>query len=78
MKKTWFKKRNQTLKMGKILSLPILQKMRQLVLKRTLNGVAEQPFDEKVMSVTDGLNQPSQQKPGIKIIKIIPGKTLPV
>ena len=78
MKKTWFKKRNQTLKMGKILSLPILQKMRQLVLKRTLKGVAEQPFDEEVMSVTDGLNQPSQQKPGIKIIKIIPGKTLPV
>lgn len=65
MKKELLLKRNQISKIWKI--LPICKNMTKLVLKKTFKGVAEKPFDEEIMSVTDGLNQPSQQKPGIEM-----------
>lgn len=40
-------KRNQSVKIWEILSLSILQKMKKLILKRTLMDVAKQPFDTK-------------------------------
>lgn len=49
------------------LAYPHCKKMTNLVLEKNSNGVAEQPFDKKIMGETHGLNQPFQQQPGIEM-----------
>lgn len=41
--------------------------MRKLNSKENTKGVADKPFDKENMGATHGLNQSSQQKPGIEV-----------
>lgn len=44
-----------------------MRKLRQNTMGCGVWGVAEQPLDKNIMSVTQGFNEPSQQKPGMEM-----------
>lgn len=50
------------MKIWKILSLSILQKIEEMHIGEHTKGGAEQPFAKEIVGITHGYNQPSQQR----------------
>lgn len=52
------------MKIWRVLSLSLLQKIEKACSRENIKGIAEQSLDKEIMAVSPGSNQPFQQRPG--------------
>lgn len=67
MRKELLRKRNQNLKIQKILQPIHISESEKGCYKGNMKGVAEHPFDKQAMGLSRGFNQPFSQKPGVEL-----------